>query len=374
MRKVHYFVTACCLSVSLLLSSGCGDGEEITTYPVPSVSVGGDGDAPLPVAGGGTTAGSSANVPSSPSRMLVAMVEQGAQTWFFKLLGPIDDVNEHEDEFNEFVKSLQFADGKPQWTTPGDWKAQGQSGLRLETFHVGDHDPELELTVIPLGTMSGGGDTPILENLNRWRGQLRLPPIAKSDLAKNIDRVELPKGVEAVVMDITGEATTNNRAGQPPTGRGPMASGNPGGSSGTSTAAANNANSPITYDTPEGWTPGETNAFRKAAFNIAKDDEKALVTVIPLPASGTLANINRWRGQVKLDPITEDELKEAIEKITVDGIDGQLVEMVGPEQTIIAAIIEREGRAWFFKLQGDVKLAAAEKERFESFVKSVKFK
>lgn len=370
MRKVHCFVTTFCLSLSLLVISGCGDSDEITTYPVPTVSVGGQQDAPLPVAGAGANTGQPSNVPTYPARMLVAMVEQGAQTWFFKLLGPVDDVSEHEDEFHEFVKSLKFTDGKPQWTTPSGWNAQGQSGLRLETFRVGDHDPKLELTVIPLGTMSGGGDTSIFENLNRWRGQLRLPPVVKADLADNIERVELPKGVEAVVMDLTGEAPTNNRPGQPPSSRGPMAAG----PSRPNPAAADNANSPITYETPEGWTPGETNAFRKAAFNIAKDDEKALVTVIPLPASGTLANINRWRGQVKLEPITEDELNKALQKITVDGIEGQLVEMVGEEQTILAAIVEREGRAWFFKMQGDVKLAAAEKERFESFVKSVKFK
>ena len=72
--------------------------------------------------------------------------------------------------------------------------------------------------------------------------------------------------------------------------------------------------------------------------------------------------------------MTQAELDKELKSITVDGNEGHLAELVGEKQTILAVIVERAGSAWFFKLQGDIELAAAEKKRFEAFVKSVKFK
>jgi hypothetical protein len=377
MRKICSAAVGICLVCGLSSLAGCGNDDQIRTYPVPTASVGNSSDLPVPVAGGPGAVHETANVELRPARMLVAMIEDGKQTWFFKLLGPVDAVAEHEQEFNAFVGSLRFSEGTPQWTTPSGWSSQGKSGLRLETFHVGTHKPALELTVIPLGTMAGGGDAAILDNLNRWRGQLQLQPITNDKLAGSIERVKLPKGVEAIVMNINGQmqfAASQERApfaGGPMTNRGnlgaPTAPGAP-------TANAGAGPSPISYDTPAGWKTGDLKTMRKAAFDISDGDQQALVTVIPLSPSGVLANVNRWRGLIGMAPTTQEQLDEELKSIMVDGIVGHYIELVGEKQTTLAVIVERKGRAWFFKLTGDVELAAREKERFESFVKSVKFK
>ena len=45
----------------------------------------------------------------------------------------------------------------------------------------------------------------------------------------------------------------------------------------------------------------------------------------------------------------------------------------GSDQTILGAILVRQGTAWFIKLQGDPELADRERAHFESFVQSLVF-
>ncbi|HUG90759.1 MAG TPA: hypothetical protein VML55_08005, partial [Planctomycetaceae bacterium] len=123
-----------------------------------------------------------------------------------------------------------------------------------------------------------------------------------------------------------------------------------------------------------GWKPGRSGAFRLAAFEVADGRDTAEITVSRMAPQELLPNVNRWRGQVDLEPTTESALRGEVRAVEADGAQGQLVDLAGPEQTILAAIITRGGESWIFKLQGPSKLAAQEKGRFESFVRSVTFK
>jgi len=96
-------------------------------------------------------------------------------------------------------------------------------------------------------------------------------------------------------------------------------------------------------------------------------------------AGGDLAaNINRWRGQVQLAPLDAADLDGQMQKISIGGHAGVLVEAVGPEsaqprEAILGAIVTVRGEQWFFKLKGDAALAAREKPHFEEFLKSIQF-
>ena len=66
------------------------------------------------------------------------------------------------------------------WSAPAAWKPKAVSSMRRGSFEVGEGTgplADLAITVFP-GDV--GGD---LANVNRWRGQLDLPPIAEADLA-----------------------------------------------------------------------------------------------------------------------------------------------------------------------------------------------
>ena len=114
--------------------------------------------------------------------------------------------------------------------------------------------------------------------------------------------------------------------------------------------------------------------MRLAAFEVSNGTDKVETTVFRFPPSPILANVNRWRGQIGLGPTTQGQLDEDAQTIKVDETDGHYFKLVGKNQTILAVIVNRDGKAWFFKLQGNSKLADSEQKRFEAFVKSVKFK
>jgi hypothetical protein len=120
-----------------------------------------------------------------------------------------------------------------------------------------------------------------------------------------------------------------------------------------------------------------------AAYTIEADDgaKPAEVTVIPLaPGAGDLkANVDRWRSEIGLAATTPDELEGETKAIEIEGQKADYVHLVSPEsaqprEATLGVIFRKPDRVWFFKLRGPVDLVAQEKDRFETFVKSVKFK
>jgi hypothetical protein len=138
----------------------------------------------------------------------------------------------------------------------------------------------------------------------------------------------------------------------------------------------------LTWKTPEGWSAAPPSEFRLASFKITGGDGKqADVSIVPLPgtAGGDFANVNRWRGQVGLQSVSEEELKKLAQPVEIAGQPGDLYEQIGKNpgsgegMSILGVIQHREGTAWFFKMTGGDKLVEAQKPAFVEFLKSVKF-
>ena len=137
----------------------------------------------------------------------------------------------------------------------------------------------------------------------------------------------------------------------------------------------------LQWKTPAGWQEGQPNQVRLASFRIiGKDKRMADVSVVPLGgAAGTdLANVNRWREQVGLQPITEEQVYKAGEKVDIGGQAGVLFDQAGKDSKgdkarILAALLRRDGVSWFFKMTGDDELVAQQKPTFVEFLKSVVF-
>jgi hypothetical protein len=58
------------------------------------------------------------------------------------------------------------------YEVPVGWRDTGSGGFRHASFRMGAGENGAEVTVIALGPNSGS----VLENINRWRGQVNLPP------------------------------------------------------------------------------------------------------------------------------------------------------------------------------------------------------
>ena len=231
----------------------------------------------------------------------------------------------------------------------------------------------MELTVTSL-SIQGNLDEYVLSNVNRWRGQMQLSPISADQLSDQSEQIELV-AERAIMVNLVGSMSAGG------TSRPPFASGAPFG------AAPPRDSVYISYDKPPSWKPSKLESSRgritvryRAAFHVEEGSKRVEITVNDMPgmAGGALMNVNRWRGQLGLGPIAQSELDEQTQDIPVDDVRGQYIEIIGQEEadkreSILAVIIEYEGTAWFFKLMGDAVLVDREKERFESFVRSVKF-
>ena len=173
----------------------------------------------------GTNAGS-----GEKTCILAAITRRDGVAWFFKMTGDDALVAEQRPAFVEFLKSVSFSaadaqaqlppahppiDGgsmmaqagapassgqpKPNWEVPSGWKeVPGGQFLVAKFVLTGAANAQAAVNV----SMSPGDGGGLAANVNRWRGQLGLPPMAEADLAKEIQSLDLPAG-KAMLADIT---------------------------------------------------------------------------------------------------------------------------------------------------------------------------
>ena len=137
---------------------------------------------------------------------------------------------------------------------------------------------------------------------------------------------------------------------------------------------------PLPFDcvVPESWKRGGAGEFQLALFHVVSEGKKGTVAVSAV-GGDIVTNVNRWRDQVKLPLAKSDELAREAKSIVVDGNEGVLIDLVGPEtvddrKAIIGVIVIAQEKQWFIKFTGEAEMAAAVRPEFEAFVKSIKFR
>lgn len=86
------------------------------------------------------------------------------------------------------------------WTGPKHWQDKGGGGMRKGTFAIageGGATAELAITAFP-GDVGGEA-----ANINRWRGQIQLPPQAPDEAVRSIQRLEA-NGLKIGVVEMLG--------------------------------------------------------------------------------------------------------------------------------------------------------------------------
>ncbi|MBA4148387.1 MAG: hypothetical protein H0X66_09755 [Verrucomicrobia bacterium] len=129
----------------------------------------------------------------------------------------------------------------------------------------------------------------------------------------------------------------------------------------------------VTWKTPADWEDLAPTSMRVGNFSITEGEQKAEMAILPFPGSvgGELENVNRWRGEVALDPVTDKELE--VEEVTIGPVTGKLYDLIGPKFSTVAAILEKDGTSWFFKMRGDKELVAKNKRVLVDFLKTIEF-
>ncbi len=339
------------IGLTAVLLAGC-QKDEIRSYEVPKAEA---------VAGQGA---------KGPVRLLAAIFARDDRTWFFKLTGPAEQVESQKSAFDQFIHSVKFTNQPTDpviWTLPPGWKREVGTQLRFATIKV-EAAPALDLSITALGKEAGS----LLANINRWRGQIGLADVSEAELASVTKEVTIEGAGKATTVDMTGPGTAK---------KSPPFAGMRGGPFSDKAAPARPE---LTYTTPEGWQKVDRSrsAFPPVAAFEVRDGGKTAettVTVLPGPAGGVEANVNRWRTQLRLEPVPEAELEKDLKPIDVGGTPARFVELVGPEsagparERILGVVLVRGDSSWFFKMKGPADVVEKQKPAFEAFVRSVRF-
>ncbi len=311
-----------------------------------------------------------------------------------------------------------------KYILPDGWKEKPLTQMRVASFEISENGKTVDTSVIPLGGMAGGD----FANVNRWRGQVGLPPLAEPELQKLAEKVEVA-GQPADLYDIAGKAPGSGDAeriaavilhrdntvwffkmtgdarlvekqkpafiaflksvnfdqsaapaamdmSQLPASHPPTDAMN----AGAPVPAVAAADKP-TWTIPADWKEGPLAQFLVAKFIIqGTGDVTAAVNVSQLAGDGggLLANINRWRAQLGQAPLTEDDVAK-LPTINASGTQATLADITGTDPRsnkparLVGVVLPLGGQTWFYKLMGDASVVAQQQDALIKFVQSAKY-
>jgi hypothetical protein len=127
----------------------------------------------------------------------------------------------------------------------------------------------------------------------------------------------------------------------------------------------------FTWKVPEGWTEGPAKQLRVVTFRPDADPRvECYVTILAGAAGGLEANVNRWRQQMRLAPLSGEALA-TLEVVTVLGREARMVDIDGGAVGIRGLVCELGDRTLFVKMTGPSESLLAERERFLAFCRSL---
>jgi hypothetical protein len=145
---------------------------------------------------------------------------------------------------------------------------------------------------------------------------------------------------------------------------------------------AENGNADSIWTVPSGWQSMPPSQFLLAEYSISgANGAKAEVNVAEMggEGGGLLANVNRWRGQLGLGAIGENDLSQLAQSLDVPGGKATLVDFAGVDAKtgaptrLVGAIVSQNGQTWFYKLMGDKQIVAQQKDAFTKFIQSANY-
>ena len=304
------------------------------------------------------------------------------------------------------------AAGAPiNWTTPPGWKQLPGNAMRFASFLV-NQNPPVQMTVVPLGPESGA----LLPNVNRWEGQLGLPASSAEKLDSVVTKSTV-NGLAVARVDLSSPASAATQSRMlaaivPARGRvwffklvGPVdvvgqqkanfdgfvSSLTPSGSGDGGLAAPAKPQAapaaPSVSMKLSGFKAGadwveipNPKAPRMIGFSVGPDAAKADVVVTRFAEGQTgsfLDNLNRWRGQLGLDPVTDARSVDMADATVGSTHQAALITIENPASTppkkMIVSLAVVGPDMWFIKLSGPTETVEKAKPAFEAFMKSLEF-
>jgi hypothetical protein len=278
------------------------------------------------------------------------------------------------------------------WKLPEGWRESAPGRMSVATFSITSGAQEAQVTVTPL-PMLGGRDAVVV---NMWREQVGLKPLEPDEVARQLQDVvvgpdngklfevagkdgEAPMRIITAMVHrpdaswfykLSGDAALvetqkpafieflkSVRLKEPD-----AAAAQPTGETGKPK-----------WEVPGGWKQIAPGQMQVARFVVPQQNGaggEVFVSVFPNDTGGILANVNRWRSQLKLPATDEKSMASLASPLDAAIPNSVLVDMTNNNQRMLGAIVPRGGQWWFYKLLGDSAVVGTERENFIRFAKS----
>ena len=295
-----------------------------------------------------------------------------------------------------------------QFTLPPGWQQIAPGEMRVASFAVTNATgPIADVGVIPLPA-AGENESALI---NMWRDDVQLPPANSADseiisvgndpaklfefvsatpmidgkFRKRILIAELTRGETSWFFKMTGEdssVTSQKETFLQFLKSVSFDEAAPAQNTAAALPATPNDNANSIWTVPAGWQPQPSSQFLFAQFLIADGAARAEVNVSELAGEGggLMANVNRWRGQLGLPAVAQEEdYSKMVEALTVPGGQAEMVDLSGTNSKtgqparLVGVVLPQGGQTWFYKLMGDEKLVMAQKAAFVQFIQSAHY-
>ena len=296
-----------------------------------------------------------------------------------------------------------------RWTAPASWKEQSRSGVRLGSFAVSSAEGKTADMAVTRFPGDVGGD---LANVNRWRSQVQLEPIAADELSRTVQALDLPAGRFSWI-EITAETAAEGKEKQQILGAWLKQTGQtwffklmgdasvvtaerenflaflrsvtPANENAPSSPVATNKEpasaGQLEWTAPSEWIAKEPVPPRKGSFTLrAADGSEADLSIISFPgeAGGLVENLNRWRNQLQLPPMSATELGSTSTTAAKGDLRFTIVDYAGTtakgKTRIVGGVLPLSSETYFFKLQGPDTAVGEHKAAFLEFLQTVRLR
>ena len=386
-----------CLAV---LATGCERPVEVRVYEAPKIDTvfvsGPQASLENPSQAGPVQRTPSAPV-SGPRRILGAVIPLESGCYFLKGTDSPERLQPLLADFYSLVTEFAIdpATGKPKMTLPEGWVMNPRNDIAMAEFVSPAASGNIKFTVTVLAMPPADQwQGYLLSNINRWRGQLKLPDITESTLNDELISVNRP---DSLLPGYIFDAIGSGSGAMSPPGTTPSSPPTPP-SPATQTPTSESGNVPssppprvdtseakkpeLKYELPEGWKSAPGTPFRLATFAIASPEGEGEVTV-SMAVDNPMGNTMMWYQQIsresdpeKIKTMAESTVSKA-EKITATLGEGVLYTIRDSEQVdapmlMVASLpSEREELHVFVKLRGPAKLVDAQRGNLMQFVQSL---
>lgn len=269
------------------------------------------------------------------------------------------------------------------WTLPAGWKDAGADAANVGRFAAGD----ASVAITALTSMEG--KETILVNM--WRQVRKQEPLEEAEAAKLLKEVPIA-GAKGMMFEFADEKSEKPARFvvafiHRPEGslffkiQGPDAAvtvQKPAFFEFLKSVKLSESSAPAPApeakgwlgELPAGWTQVPPGPMQQAKFSVPeKDGAKAevMVSVFPSATGGTVENVKRWRGQLKLAAIPDEEVAKLAQPLAGAPEGSIIVDLKNENRALTGAIVPRDGQWFFIKLLGDAPAVAAAREAFVKF-------